>query len=80
MSYLSYCHDFITDTNIHKMLIYAAFCILEDISSTRQDGQYLRWDFCSGRSKSKSELNKGAILSFEEAIKRKLKQIISDLE
>jgi tRNA/tmRNA/rRNA uracil-C5-methylase (TrmA/RlmC/RlmD family) len=38
MSYLSYCHDFITDTNIQKMLIYAAFCILEDISSTRKDG------------------------------------------
>ncbi|WP_413172104.1 site-specific DNA-methyltransferase [Anabaena azotica] len=80
VGYLSYCHDLITDHNIQKMLIYAAFCILEDISYTRKDGQYLRWDFRSGRSKSKSEFNKGAILSFEEAIEQKLKQIISDLE
>ncbi|MBK1989021.1 site-specific DNA-methyltransferase [Sphaerospermopsis aphanizomenoides BCCUSP55] len=80
VGYLSYCNDLITDNNIQKIMIYAAFCILEDISYTRKDGQYLRWDFRSGRSKSKSEFNKGAILSFEEAIERKLKQIISDLE
>ncbi|MEA5553665.1 site-specific DNA-methyltransferase [Anabaena cylindrica UHCC 0172] len=80
VGYLSYCHDLITDESIQKLLIYTAFCILEDISYTRKDGQYLRWDFRSGRSKSKREFNKGEILSFEEAIQRKLKQIVSDLE
>ncbi|MBD2293527.1 hypothetical protein H6G06_08505 [Anabaena sphaerica FACHB-251] len=80
VGYLSYCHDFIRDKNIQQLLMYTALCILEDISYTRKDGQYLRWDFRSGRSKGKTEFNKGEILSFEDAIRRKLKQIISDLE
>ncbi|RUS98972.1 DNA methyltransferase [Trichormus variabilis] len=80
LGYIYYCNNFIVDNYIRKLLIYAAFCILEDISFTRKDGQYLRWDYRSGRSKGKAEFNKGEILLFEDAIENKLKQIISDLE
>lgn len=80
IGYLSYCHKFITNDDIRTLLIYAAFCILEDISYTRKDGQYLRWDFRSGRSRGKQAFNKGEILTFHEAIHQKLKQMISDLD
>jgi hypothetical protein len=35
--------------NIQTVLLLALFCILESISFTRKDGQYLRWDQRSGR-------------------------------
>ncbi|WP_292866923.1 site-specific DNA-methyltransferase [Nostoc sp. LPT] len=79
VGYISYCNNVIPNKDISTLFLYAAFCILEDISYTRKDGQYLRWDSRSGRSKVNSEFNKGEILSFEDAINRKLKQITSDL-
>ncbi|MDZ7966055.1 MAG: site-specific DNA-methyltransferase [Nostoc sp. DedSLP03] len=79
IAYISYCKNIILNKDISTLFIYAAFCILEDISYTRKDGQYLRWDSRSGRSKGNSKFNKGEILSFEDAINRKLKKIISDL-
>ncbi|MFW9257201.1 site-specific DNA-methyltransferase [Nostoc sp. CALU 546] len=79
IAYISYCKNIIPNKDINTIFIYAAFCILEDISYTRKDGQYLRWDNRSGRSKGNGKFNKGEILSFEDAINRKLKQIISDL-
>jgi hypothetical protein len=54
-------------------------CILEEISYTRKDGQYLRWDARSGRSQGKKPFNKGRIYTFREAIENKLKQMIRDL-
>lgn len=79
VGYISYCHRFVTNDDIRILLLYAAFCILEDISYTRKDGQYLRWDARSGRSQGKKTFNKGAILTFHYAIQQKLKQIASDL-
>ncbi len=79
VGYISYCHNFVKNEDIRTLLLYAAFCILEDISYTRKDGQYLRWDTRSGRSKGKNEFNKGEILTFYDAISQKLKQIKSDL-
>ncbi len=79
VGYISYCQSFVSNSDIRTLLFYAAFCILEDISYTRKDGQYLRWDYRSGRSKGKNTFNKGEILTFHEAIHQKLKQMISDL-
>ncbi|HEY9872976.1 MAG TPA: hypothetical protein V6D12_06055 [Candidatus Obscuribacterales bacterium] len=80
VGYISYCHHVVMNAEIRSLLLYAAFCILEDISYTRKDGQYLRWDARSGRSQAKTNFNKGQILTFNDAINQKLKQIISDLE
>jgi DNA modification methylase len=63
---------------IKEILMFALLCILESISYTRKDGQYLRWDYRSGRRNGKNTFNKGKILSFDEAIASKLKEIISD--
>jgi DNA modification methylase len=61
-----------------EFLSFILLCVLEEISFTRKDGQYLRWDHRSARKNGKGSFDKGVILSFDEAIERKLKQVISD--
>ena len=80
VGYVSYCHRFIGDEDLRTLLLFAAFCILETISYTRKDGQYLRWDARSGRSQGNKPFNKGYIPTFREAIYDKLQQITADLE
>ncbi len=80
IGYTAYCHRFVTDEDIREVLLYAAFCILEAISYTRKDGQYLRWDARSGRSQGKKVFNKGYIPPFCKAIDEKLQQMALDLE
>ena len=67
------------ETSLRKILLFVLLCILESISFTRKDGQYLRWDYRSGRRKGKNTFNKGQILSFDEAIINKLNDIIQDI-
>ncbi len=76
--FLSYCSA-IKDKKIQTVLRFAAFSVLEEISFTRKDGQYLRWDYRSKRNLSGKPFDKGKILSFEDALKHKLNQIITDL-
>ena len=64
---------------VKEILLFALLCILESISYTRKDGQYLRWDYRSGRRNGKSTFNKGKILSFDEAIEKKIKEIKNDM-
>jgi len=62
-----------------KLLRFAVLCILEEISFTRKDGQYLRWDERSGRRQGAKPFNKGHIAAFDVAIDRKLREICQDL-
>ena len=64
---------------VKAVLFFALLCILESISYTRKDGQYLRWDYRSGRRQGKKIFDKGEILSFDKAISDKLHQIDADL-
>ncbi len=64
---------------VQAVLLFALLCILENISYTRKDGQYLRWDYRSGRRQGKKIFNKGEILAFDRAITDKLHQIVDDL-
>jgi DNA modification methylase len=52
---------------------------LEDISFTRKDGQYLRWDYRANKSYGKKDFSKGLIQDFDIAILSKLTEIISDI-
>jgi DNA modification methylase len=61
-----------------SILRFALLCVLEEISFTRKDGQYLRWDHRSGRRQGKKVFDKGAIQPFEVAIRAKLTEIIQD--
>jgi len=76
-----YLHDAGRDPKrlVGRILRFAALCVLEEISFTRKDGQYLRWDQRSGRCLGKSRFDKGRIPSFDEAIAAKLKEMIADL-
>ena len=78
-SYLHYC-DTISDAKIKQIFKFSAFSILEEISYTRKDGQYLRWDYRSNRTWGKSRFNKGAIFPFLETNTTKLIQIYQDLK
>ena len=62
-----------------EILLFALLCVLESISYTRKDGQYLRWDYRSGRRNGKNPFDKGRILSFDEAIVEKLNEIKDDI-
>lgn len=76
-AYRKYVQDKIDDKNIRQMLTFACLCILEKISYTRKDGQYLRWD--RRAKKSKTTFDKGRIYTFEEALFSTLEQILADL-
>ncbi|MGO9636391.1 MAG: DNA methyltransferase [Terracidiphilus sp.] len=65
---------------LSRLLRFSAMCVLEEISFTRKDGQYLRWDHRSGRSRGEKIFDKGMILSFDEAICSKLTQIADDFD
>jgi DNA modification methylase len=65
---------------VRLVLRFALLCILESISFTRKDGQYLRWDHRSGRRQGARPFNKGNILDFDKAICGKIYEICHDLQ
>jgi hypothetical protein len=65
--------------NLKALAEFAAFSILEEISYTRKDGQYLRWDKRAGKT-AKSTFNKGEISAFDEALRRKLDMMAFDIQ
>ncbi|QTA85253.1 DNA methyltransferase [Desulfonema magnum] len=65
--------------NVSAILFFSLLCILESISYTRKDGQFLRWDYRSGRRKGQNTFDKGKIYTFDEAFTSKLDEIINDL-
>lgn len=76
--YLSYCST-IKDETLKSILRFIAFSVLEEISFTRKDGQYLRWDYRSKRNLSSKPFDKGKIVSFEDAINNKLRLVLEDI-
>lgn len=67
------------NVRVKKVLFFALLCILESVSYTRKDGQYLRWDYRSGRHLAEKIFDKGEILSFDRALSDKLGEIVTDL-
>ncbi|MDD5289491.1 MAG: hypothetical protein PHY28_10325, partial [Dehalococcoidales bacterium] len=68
------------NSNVQAVLRFALLCVLESISYTRKDGQYLRWDYRSGRKQGEKPFNKGEILNFERAISEKIEEILTDIK
>ncbi|CCW34781.1 Methyltransferase domain [Chthonomonas calidirosea] len=75
--YLGACQE--ENVRVQAVLRFALLCALEPVSFTRKDGQYLRWDYRSGRTQGKKPFDKGEILSFEKAICEKINEIVSDI-
>jgi DNA modification methylase len=65
---------------VGRVLRFALLCVLESVSYTRKDGQYLRWDDRSGRRVGKKPCHKGPILDFTQAICGKVDEIAADVE
>ena len=68
----------ISDENLKLVLTAACTMVLERISYTSKDGQYLRWDPRSGRTKS-TRLNKGKIPPLAPILEGILGEITRDL-
>lgn len=75
--YLGACQQ--ENSRVQTILRFALLCVLESISFTRKDGQYLRWDYRSGRTHGKKIFDKGTIPSFEQAICEKINEILADV-
>ncbi len=71
--------DQVEDKDTRFLFWFACFSILEDISYTSKDGQYLRWDFRSGR-KLRSKYKKRVIREFNNALFDKLEMMFEDLK
>ncbi|WP_343217340.1 site-specific DNA-methyltransferase [Chthonomonas sp.] len=74
--YLAACNR--ENEKLQTVLRFALLCVLESVSFTRKDGQYLRWDYRSGRTHGKKRFDKGPILPFDMAIQAKIAEILSD--
>ena len=68
------------NSRVQAVLHFALLCVLESISYTRKDGQYLRWDYRSGHQQGKIPFDKGTIVSFEHAVLKKINEILTDLQ
>ena len=69
----------VDDPGLRSMLNLACMSVLESVSYTRKDGQYLRWDYRSGR-KLRARIHKGPILPLLDALKARLAEICEDIE
>lgn len=70
----------VDNKKVTDLLFFALICILESVSYTRKDGQYLRWDYRSGRRNGQNTFDKGKIYTFDAAICEKLHQIVMDIK
>ncbi len=69
----------VPDLTVGRLARLCAMCVLEDISYTRKDGQYLRWDSRAGRRHGEKRFHKGELPSFEEAIAAQVRQVCQDI-
>lgn len=77
-AYVSFVNT-IADPDVRYLFRFACLAILEEVSFTRKDGQYLRWDSRSARSLN-STFDKGKIPEFRSAILRQLEIMLEDIK
>lgn len=65
------------DAELATVLTAACVASAEEVSYTRKDGQYLRWDARSGRTRS-TKLDKGPIPSLSAAVGRRIELMLRD--
>ena len=69
----------VDDPDIHTMLNLACMSVLESVSFTSKDGQYLRWDPRSMKQ-VRTRTQKKSILQFADAIRGRLSKMNEDIE
>ena len=68
----------ISDPTLQSLLTLACISVLEEVSYTRKDGQFLRWDPQSGRKVS-PRLHKPFLPTLAQALQRRLLEIATDI-
>ena len=68
----------IRDPSLHTLLTLACVSVLEEVSYTRKDGQFLRWDPRSGRTVSR-KLDKSTLPTLAQALRRRLSEMMNDI-
>ena len=66
------------DPGMSTVLTLACVSVLEEVSYTRKDGQFLRWDPQSGRKVSR-KLHKESVPTLKDALQRRLAEIDADI-
>ena len=69
--------DRLAEEPIKNLLDVACMSVLEEVSYTRKDGQYLRWDQRCGRA-LRGGMHKGPIPGYAEALARRIREIRRD--
>ncbi len=77
--YRTFLRDHVNNEMVRKLLDFACLSVLEAISYTRKDGQYLRWDSRAPRKLPGKSFDKGPILEFETALLARLREMSEDL-
>jgi len=77
--FLAHCDDALPDVHVRRLFRLACMAVLEDVSYTRKDGQYLRWDHRGRKGRAARPFDKGRIPPFAEAVRQKLRQIRDDV-
>ena len=70
--------DGIRDPSLQTVLTLACVSVLEEVSYTRKDGQFLRWDPRSGRKVS-TRLHKAELPTLAQALQRRFGEVMNDL-
>ena len=68
----------VEDADVRMILDVACMSVLEEVSYTRKDGQYLRWDSRSGRA-LRGHMHKGPVPAFADALARRLHEVKEDV-
>ncbi len=68
----------VAEPSLSTILTLACVSVLEEISYTRKDGQFLRWDPQSGRKVSRG-LHKEFVPTLGESLRRRLVEIAADI-
>jgi hypothetical protein len=77
--YRAYCRHDLGNPHVRRLFHLAGLGVLEPVSYTRKDGQYLRWDCRADRPGVRSRFNKGRIRDFNDAIRCRLGEMADDL-
>jgi hypothetical protein len=76
----SYCEQRLDNEDIRFLFEFAGLCVLEEVSFTRKDGQYLRWDMRAPRKQVSKRFTKTEIKNFHGAIIEQLQRMACDME
>lgn len=68
----------VDNPQVRYLFWFACLSSLEEVSYTRKDGQYLRWDARSGKA-PRSKLNKGQLSDLRFTVLQKLKLMETDM-